>query len=130
MGITSVAELKGRNVRELTVCVGASSAEALLLLARGKDGSPVVQSGPPKSITCEDSFKTCSTFKGVESVVRLSKDISNEPCCAGQCSQFKRGALRRYSFACILRELSSRTRTIVQISGSSYADMAYQFQKA
>jgi hypothetical protein len=71
IGVTSVVELRCKSLRELAACCGDSSASTLAQLALGKDSSPVIQSGPPKSITCEDSFKACSSLKGVESVVRL-----------------------------------------------------------
>lgn len=71
IGVTSVVELRCKSLRELAASCGDASASTLAQLALGKDSSPVIQSGPPKSITCEDSFKACSSLKGVESVVRL-----------------------------------------------------------
>lgn len=38
---------------------------------RGVDPTPVVASGPPKSITVEDSFKACSTWQGVAQVLQV-----------------------------------------------------------
>lgn len=40
------------------------------VVCRGKDDSAVVASGAPKAITCEDSFKSCSSFDAVATVVR------------------------------------------------------------
>jgi hypothetical protein len=45
---------------------------SLFLACRGVDPSPVVVSGPPKSITVEDSFKACSTWQGVAQVLQVS----------------------------------------------------------
>lgn len=44
---------------------------------RGKDDIAVMASGVPKSITCEDSFKSCSSFDAVATVVRSSCTIRN-----------------------------------------------------
>lgn len=40
-------------------------------LARGLDPSPVRPSGPPKSITVEDSFASCDTWDGVRAVLQV-----------------------------------------------------------
>jgi hypothetical protein len=40
--------------------------------AWGVDLSPVLVSGPPKSITVEDSFKACSSWQGVARVLQVT----------------------------------------------------------
>lgn len=52
-------------------CVVHLAGASLFLACRGVDPSAVVASGPPKSITVEDSFKACSTWKGVAQVLQV-----------------------------------------------------------
>mmetsp|Transcript_8277 Transcript_8277/g.14930 ORF Transcript_8277/g.14930 Transcript_8277/m.14930 type:complete len:481 (-) Transcript_8277:439-1881(-) len=54
-------------VREFGEATGRWVAGA----AWGVDPTVVAAKGPPKSITVEDSFKECSSFKGVEQVLRV-----------------------------------------------------------
>jgi hypothetical protein len=42
---------------------------------RGVDPSPVVASGPPKTISVEDSFKRCSNWDQVGSVLQVRYDM-------------------------------------------------------
>lgn len=70
LGVSTVAELRRRTLPELVGAFGDTLGKMLVALAQGKDASAVVQSGPPKSITCEDSFKSCPTLAAVDTVVR------------------------------------------------------------
>ena len=72
LGVSTVAELRRRALPELAAAFGDSVAKMLVALARGKDASAVAQSGPPKSITCEDSFRSCPTLAALDTVVRRS----------------------------------------------------------
>jgi hypothetical protein len=49
----------------------AAPGPVLHNLCRGLDPSPVRQSGPPKSITVEDSFAGCNSWDGVRAVLQV-----------------------------------------------------------
>jgi nucleotidyltransferase/DNA polymerase involved in DNA repair len=70
LGVRSVMDLRAARICDLAVHCGPHTASALAEMAHGKDCSAVVQSGPPRSITCEDSFKSCSSMDSVGTVVR------------------------------------------------------------
>ena len=59
-----------KRLSELFLAAVAAGAH-LWGLARGIDPTPVTPSGPPKSITVEDSFKSCSSWEGVGRVLEV-----------------------------------------------------------
>ena len=69
MGISSVASLRCLTVEKLTECFGDRIGNMLAMIRWGTDATPVVDQGPPKSITVEDSFRECSSFAAVDKVI-------------------------------------------------------------
>jgi hypothetical protein len=53
-------------------CVTAAPGLWLFGGCRGIDASPVVASGPPKTISVEDSFKRCSSWAQISTVLQVS----------------------------------------------------------
>ena len=66
----------------------------LAALAYGRDATAVVASGPPKSITCEDSFKSCTTRDSVATVVR-ARCLYRHTCAQCVCAAGKAVQLAR-----------------------------------
>ncbi|GMH42279.1 hypothetical protein BSKO_10198 [Bryopsis sp. KO-2023] len=70
LGIDTVADLKQKvDLKTLKENFGEKAGSYLLEIAHGRDSTPVTERGPPKSVTVEDSFKTCQSLKAVEIVV-------------------------------------------------------------
>lgn len=69
LGTSTVKDLRALSSADLTNACGATTATMLVEMSYGRDSSVVLPSGPPKSITCEDSFKSCTTMAGVATVV-------------------------------------------------------------
>eukprot|EP00955_Chlamydomonas_euryale_P059300 357335-Chlamydomonas_euryale.AAC.1 len=66
MGVATVAQLRGVPRTALCSALGARIGSHLAELALGRDDSPVVPKGPPKSVTVEDSFKGCAGWAAVK----------------------------------------------------------------
>ncbi len=83
LGIRTVAELRslvvcggGTGGGQLVRAVGPKLAAVLAEACWGRDASPVMPRGPPKSITVEDSFRRCKSFAEVKLVLqRLAPDL-------------------------------------------------------
>lgn len=71
LDVETVAQLRAAPLATLAAACGAREAAMLADLAWGRDRSAVVASGPPKSITCEDSFKSCSSLRAAGTVVQV-----------------------------------------------------------
>ncbi|GBF90329.1 DNA polymerase iota [Raphidocelis subcapitata] len=72
LGAATVAELRRLPLALLAARLPGEASGAMVHgLARGTDPSPVRPSGPPKSITTEDSFSGCDTWDGVRSVLQV-----------------------------------------------------------
>ncbi|NWI66534.1 POLI polymerase, partial [Todus mexicanus] len=83
LGVRSVCDLQAFPTAALEKELGVSSARRIQKLSYGEDDSPVVPSGPPQSISDEDSFKKCSSEAEVKEKMeellpnlldRISKD--------------------------------------------------------
>ncbi|KAM4808371.1 DNA polymerase iota [Rhinophrynus dorsalis] len=83
LGLSSISDLQTCPFKLLEKELGASVALRIQMLSRGEDNSPVTPSGPPQSISDEDSFKKCSTISEVKMkmrelltslLIRLTKD--------------------------------------------------------
>ena len=69
-GVSTCAELAAAPPAEMRAALGAGAAR-LQGLARGLDAEPVEQSGPPKSLSVEDSFKGVNSLEGLGLVLRV-----------------------------------------------------------
>ena len=71
--IHTVRDLRARSAAELAAGLGVprARAERLLALGWGRDDEAVVPTGPPKSASVEDSFKSCNSWGAVERVLRV-----------------------------------------------------------
>lgn len=56
---------------------------------RGVDSTAVVASGPPKTISVEDSFKSCSTWDGVKKVLQVGGNACMRVDIYATCSNHK-----------------------------------------
>ncbi|EFN52390.1 hypothetical protein CHLNCDRAFT_138846 [Chlorella variabilis] len=65
-GLATAADLRALTRHQLMQRFGERSGAFLHAACRGKDPSPVQERGPPKSVTVEDSFKTCRGLAAVE----------------------------------------------------------------
>ncbi|KAL2629504.1 hypothetical protein R1flu_014190 [Riccia fluitans] len=71
MGVKTIADLRTFKLSQLSERLGARIGQFLYDACRGQDFSPVVDRGPPKSITVEDSFKSCRSLKHAEGILRI-----------------------------------------------------------
>eukprot|EP00892_Ulva_mutabilis_P005511 jgi/Ulvmu1/3331/UM155_0014.1 len=71
MAVYTVADMRARPKAELERVFGATLGQILHLLSTGNDNSVVTPSGPPKAITCEDSFKSCTSLDSAATVIRV-----------------------------------------------------------
>uniref|UniRef100_A0A8C8SKB3 DNA polymerase iota n=1 Tax=Pelusios castaneus TaxID=367368 RepID=A0A8C8SKB3_9SAUR len=83
LGLSSVHDIQTVSPVILENELGVSIAQRIKKLSHGEDDSPVVPSGPPQSLSDEDSFKKCSSEvevkKKIEELLtnlldRISKD--------------------------------------------------------
>ena len=80
-GVSTCAELAAAPPAEMRAALGAGAAR-LQGLARGLDAEPVEQSGPPKSLSVEDSFKGVNSLEGLGLVLRvLAPDLKRRATC-------------------------------------------------
>ncbi|HEU5345071.1 MAG TPA: DNA polymerase IV [Ktedonobacterales bacterium] len=78
MGITTVGDLASRDGGELAAALGKHGAW-LWHLARGQDDRPVIADhGPPKSVSCEDTFERdiADLDRAAEQVSRLGAEVA------------------------------------------------------
>ena len=74
--------LPKRFYAQLAGAVGPKLAAILAEACWGRDASAVTPRGPPKSLTVEDSFKTCKSYAEAKRVLqRLAPDLLER--CAG-----------------------------------------------
>ncbi|CAL5220492.1 g2519 [Coccomyxa viridis] len=71
LGVTSANDLRSVPLANLTKVFGERTAKYMYSACRGEDTTPVIQSGAPKSITVEDSFKSCTTFPAALHVLQI-----------------------------------------------------------
>lgn len=76
MGITTVADLQKSTLQQLSTKFGNRMGMLLFDSCRGVDKSLVQDKGPPKSLSVEDSFQPCTSFRQAEEVIRsLAPDL-------------------------------------------------------
>ncbi|XP_073399967.1 DNA polymerase iota isoform X2 [Dendrobates tinctorius] len=66
LGLSSIISLQSCPVAVLEKELGATLAHRIQALSRGEDSSPVTSSGPPQSLSEEDSFKKCCSVSDVK----------------------------------------------------------------
>ncbi|XP_066458597.1 DNA polymerase iota [Eleutherodactylus coqui] len=66
LGLSSLSALQSCPITVLEKELGAVVAQRIQMLSRGEDNSPVTPSGPPQSISEEDSFRNCCTVSNVK----------------------------------------------------------------
>lgn len=71
MGLATAADLRGLPRAALEARFGPRLGGFLFDACRGEDASTVVASGPPKAITVEDSFKSCTSAAAAEHVLAV-----------------------------------------------------------
>jgi DNA polymerase iota len=83
LGVRTVEELRavvmaggGSGSGQLAAAVGPKLAVVLAEACWGRDASPVTPKGPAKSLTVEDSFKTCKSYAEVKRILeKLAPDL-------------------------------------------------------
>ncbi|KAM8960927.1 DNA polymerase iota [Pelodytes ibericus] len=98
MNLSSIPDLQACPLSVLEKAFGKAAAQRMQMLSRGQDNSPVTPSGPPQSLSDEDSFKKCSTvlevkMKMEELLGNLLKRLSKD----GRRSHTLRLTIRQYS---------------------------------
>ncbi|XP_068107438.1 DNA polymerase iota-like [Hyperolius riggenbachi] len=96
LGLDSVCALQACPVSVLEKELGASVAHRIQQLSRGEDDSPVTPTGPPQSLSEEDSFKKCSTVSDVKAKLEeLLRSLLNRVQRDGRSPQTLRLTLRQ-----------------------------------
>jgi len=76
LGVDTVGSLKNISHKQLLTKFGERTGQFLSLARWGKDDSEVIEQGPPKSITVEDSFRSCRGYSAAKQVLQvLSPDL-------------------------------------------------------
>ncbi|XP_018426472.1 PREDICTED: DNA polymerase iota [Nanorana parkeri] len=98
LGLSSICALQSCPVTVLEKEFGSPTAYRLQQLSRGEDDSPVTPSGPPQSLSEEDSFKKCSTLTDVKlKIEELLRSLLNRVYVDGRSPQTLRLTLRQSS---------------------------------
>ena len=71
MGVRTASDLRAVHRDVLMAKFGERIGAYLYGACRGDDPTPVQQSGPARSITVEDSFKSCTTLAAAVHVLRI-----------------------------------------------------------
>ncbi|XP_077202915.1 DNA polymerase iota isoform X2 [Paroedura picta] len=69
VGLTTICDLQMCSAAVLERELGVSAARHLQKVSRGEDDAPVAPSGPPQSLSDEDSFRKCTSEAEVEKKV-------------------------------------------------------------
>lgn len=96
LGVLSVTDLQFFPLGQLVCEFGEANAKRIQSLARGIDLSPVTPTGPPQSLSDEDSFKKISTLSEAQNkITELLLSLSERMCKDGRLPQTLRLTLRR-----------------------------------
>ncbi|BDA49872.1 DNA polymerase iota at N-terminal half [Coccomyxa sp. Obi] len=71
IGISTANDIRALSKTALVNSFGDRVGSYLYNACRGEDPTPVVQSGPPRSITVEDSFKSCTSFTAAVHILQI-----------------------------------------------------------
>jgi hypothetical protein len=80
-GIKTAAELRRFSRQQLMALVGERAGALLHGLCRGRDSGAVRPAGPPRSITVEDSFKSCAGPAAARAVLQVRCCCAGPGCC-------------------------------------------------
>jgi DNA polymerase iota len=72
-GIKSAADVRRLSRQQLVALLGERAGLMLYDMCRGRDSSAVRPAGPPKSITVEDSFKSCAGLAAARAVLQVRR---------------------------------------------------------
>ncbi|XP_077319121.1 DNA polymerase iota isoform X2 [Lithobates pipiens] len=98
LGLSSICALQSCPITVLEKEFGSSMAHRIQQLSQGEDDSPVTPSGPPQSLSEEDSFKKCSTVSEVKlKIEELLRSLLNRLYTDGRSSHTLRLTLRQFS---------------------------------
>eukprot|EP00249_Psilotum_nudum_P017138 c26179_g1_i1 orf=32-1747(+) len=76
IGVETISDLQKVPMWQLCAKFGDRIGMFLYNSCRGVDHSPVQDKGPPKSLSVEDSFRSCTSLKQVEDILRsLAPDL-------------------------------------------------------
>lgn len=70
-GIKTAADVRRLSRQQLVALLGERAGLMLYDMCRGRDSSAVRPAGPPKSITVEDSFKSCGGLVAARAVLQV-----------------------------------------------------------
>ncbi|XP_063816087.1 DNA polymerase iota isoform X2 [Pseudophryne corroboree] len=98
LALTSISALQSCPVAVLEKVLGASVAHRIQKLSRGEDDSPVTPSGPPQSLSEEDSFRKYSTVSEVRTKLEeLLRSLLGRLSADGRSPHTLRLTLRQFS---------------------------------
>ncbi|KAM3938245.1 DNA polymerase iota [Leptodactylus fuscus] len=98
LGLSSVSALQSSPVAILEKELGAPVAHRIQMLSRGQDDSPVTPTGPPQSLSEEDSFKNCCTVADVRTrLEELLRLLLNRLSADGRSAHTLRLTLRQFT---------------------------------
>ncbi|XP_030048815.1 DNA polymerase iota isoform X2 [Microcaecilia unicolor] len=98
LGLSSLSDLQTCFLPMLEKELGSSVAQRIYMLSHGEDNSAVIPSGPPQSLSDEDSFRKCSTEAEVEKKIEeLLMNLLDRICKDGRKPHTVRLTLRQFS---------------------------------
>ncbi|KAM5194592.1 DNA polymerase iota [Mantella aurantiaca] len=98
LGLSTISALQSCPVAVLEKEFGSSMAHRIQQLSRGEDDSPVTPSGPPQSLSEEDSFKKCSSVSDVKlKIEELLRSLIHRLYVDGRSPHTLRLTLRQFS---------------------------------
>nr|XP_033790100.1 DNA polymerase iota isoform X2 [Geotrypetes seraphini] len=98
LGLNSLRDLQTCSLPLLEKELGTSIAQRIYMLSHGEDSSPVIPSGPPQSLSDEDSFRKCSTEAEVEKKIEeLLMNLLDRICKDGRKPHTVRLTIRQFS---------------------------------
>ena len=106
MGVRTANDLRACRRDALVAKFGERIGAYLYGACRGDDPTPVQQSGPARSITVEDSFKSCTTLAAAVHVLRIlapdlltrlkeDHEVAIDALCSGNCGNYPCAAVHR-----------------------------------
>jgi nucleotidyltransferase/DNA polymerase involved in DNA repair len=71
LGVTTVAQLRELPLPALAIYTGRKAAQAIHAAAWGRDVKAVEETRACKSVSVEDSFRSCTSFTAADAVLRV-----------------------------------------------------------
>ncbi|XP_075041567.1 DNA polymerase iota isoform X2 [Mixophyes fleayi] len=98
LALTNICALQSCPINVLEKVLGVSVAHRIQKLSRGEDDSPVTPSGPPQSLSEEDSFKKYSTVSEVRiKTEELLRNLLNRLSADGRSPHTLRLTIRQFT---------------------------------